>query len=176
MEIMKGRKMKKVAITILVLMCNQAFGLTLMGPPMAELEQGQHSAGIDFSYGDIMRLNLSDNYKGTIKSEDAGKWTLELTAKSRTAPYYKVIYEIKKDGHIVIKGACFSKSNKLIKTMVYSNIKNFNNKLKPATITVTSPYHKGRISIMTLENEEYKDLPDNVFNKRNLPRRLEERY
>jgi hypothetical protein len=50
---MKGRKMKKVAITILVLMCNQAFGLTLMGPPMAELEQGQHSAGIDFSYGDM---------------------------------------------------------------------------------------------------------------------------
>jgi len=45
--------MKKIAITILVLMCNQAFGLTLMGPPMAELEQGQHSAGIDFSYGDM---------------------------------------------------------------------------------------------------------------------------
>lgn len=45
--------MKKVVITILVLMCSQAFGLTPMGPPKAELKQGQYSFGIDYSFSDI---------------------------------------------------------------------------------------------------------------------------
>ena len=44
--------MKKTAITIVVLMCSQAFGLSFMGAPMAELEQGQYSFGIDYSFSD----------------------------------------------------------------------------------------------------------------------------
>lgn len=46
--------MKNVAITtIVVLMCSQAHGLTFMGPPKAELEQGQYSLGIDYSFSDV---------------------------------------------------------------------------------------------------------------------------
>lgn len=45
--------MKKTVITIIVLMCSQAFGLTFMGPPMAELEQGQKSAGFNLSYSEM---------------------------------------------------------------------------------------------------------------------------
>lgn len=45
--------MKKLVITIIVLMCNQAYGLTFMGPPMAELEQGQKSVGFNLSYSEM---------------------------------------------------------------------------------------------------------------------------
>ena len=45
--------MRKIVITILVLLCNQAFGLTLMGPPKATLEQGKFSVGFDYSYSDV---------------------------------------------------------------------------------------------------------------------------
>jgi len=45
--------MKKIVVTIMVLICSQAFGLTLMGPPMAELEQGQKSVGFNLSYSEM---------------------------------------------------------------------------------------------------------------------------
>ena len=45
--------MKKIVVTIMVLMCSQAFGLTLMGPPKAELEQGQKSVGFNLSYSEM---------------------------------------------------------------------------------------------------------------------------
>jgi len=45
--------MKKLVITIVALMCSQAFGLTFMGPPMAELEQGQKSVGFNLSYSEM---------------------------------------------------------------------------------------------------------------------------
>lgn len=44
--------MRKIVIAIVALMCSQAYGLSLMGPPMAELEQGQFGAGFDFSYSE----------------------------------------------------------------------------------------------------------------------------
>lgn len=45
--------MKKTVITIIALMCSQAYCLTLMGPPMAELEQGQKSVGLNLSYSEM---------------------------------------------------------------------------------------------------------------------------
>lgn len=45
--------MKKVAITIVVLMCSQALGLSFMGPPKAELNQGQYSLGIDYTFSEM---------------------------------------------------------------------------------------------------------------------------
>lgn len=45
--------MKKVMFTILILMCNQAFGLSFMGPTTTELNQGQSSFGLDYSFSDI---------------------------------------------------------------------------------------------------------------------------
>jgi len=45
--------MKKIVVTIMVLMCSQAFGLTLMGPPKAELEQGQKSVGFNLSFSEM---------------------------------------------------------------------------------------------------------------------------
>ena len=54
-------------IIILVLMCSQAFGLTLMGPPMAELEQGQNGLGLNLSYSEMdieeSALGLTDTLK-----------------------------------------------------------------------------------------------------------------
>lgn len=45
--------MKKLAITIVVLMCSQASGLSFIGPPKAELSQGKYGFGLDYSFSDI---------------------------------------------------------------------------------------------------------------------------
>ncbi len=50
--------MKKIVVTVMVLMCSEAFGLTLMGPPRAGLTEGQYRAGLDYTYSE-MDLEIS---------------------------------------------------------------------------------------------------------------------
>ncbi len=45
--------MRKLVITIVVLMCSQAFGLSLLGPPKANLDRGQSSVGFGYIYSDM---------------------------------------------------------------------------------------------------------------------------
>jgi hypothetical protein len=57
--ICRENKMKTVTILLMLLaLCNQAYGLSFMGPPKADLTQGQYSLGIDYTNGD-MELELS---------------------------------------------------------------------------------------------------------------------
>jgi hypothetical protein len=132
--------------------------------------------GTDFSYGDIVRLNLSDNYTAEIKSEDSEFWILNLSAEERSAPYSRIELKVQKVTFIPVTGTCFSKNGKIIKTMDYSNIQEFNGKMKPSVITVSSPYNREDVSVMTILSEELKTYPDNIYNKRNLAMRLEENY
>ena len=64
--------MKKVMSIILVLICNQAFGLNLMGPPKATLEQGQNSFGFGYSNSDV-EIELSGY---------GDKWTEDVETNS----------------------------------------------------------------------------------------------
>jgi outer membrane lipoprotein-sorting protein len=130
----------------------------------------------DFSYGDVLRLNLTDNYTATVLKDTAASWVLNLKAKDRNAPYYRIEYEVKKDNYVPIKGSCYGKNNEIIKTMEYSDVKVVNGKTKPTKVTVKSPYNEGSYSTMTFTAEDLKDYPDNIFNKGNLATRLEENY
>lgn len=131
--------------------------------------------GTGFSYGDIMRLNFSDNFLAKVLStEPQGGMILELSAKERDAPYFKIVMEL--DGEYnPIKGICYARSGDIVKEMVFSNIKDVGTGSKPLTITVTSPLEPGRISILTIVKETPKDYPEQIFNKRNLSARLEEK-
>jgi outer membrane lipoprotein-sorting protein len=135
---------------------NQAFGAT------------------DFSYGDIVRLNMTDNYSAQIISQDAVTWTLSLTAIQREAPYARIEITVKKEGVYLTEAKCFSKNSQLIKTITYSEAKIINGKLKPATITVISAFEPKNISVMRLLGETLKEYPDYIFNKRVLETRQDE--
>ena len=70
--------MKKIIVTIMVLMCSQAFGLTLMGPPMAELEQGQKSVGFDFSYSKMDIKVSAFGLSGTFEDVESSTYLVNL--------------------------------------------------------------------------------------------------
>lgn len=129
-----------------------------------------------FCYGDIVRLNMSENYLCEIITEDNDKWLLNLKAKERNAPYFRIELSVKKEGYIPIKGICFSRNNKIIKEIKYEGIKKINNKLKPTLIIVISHYDEGNRSVLRIEEEILKKYPDIIFNKRNLALRLEEKF
>lgn len=141
---------------------------------ISKIPSNQSFGGTGFSYGDIVRLNLQDNYDAVIVEENERMWKLELTAKDRNAPYFRIEYEILKEGHIPVKGICYGKNNKVIKTIEYSEVKEFNGVKKPAKLTVISPVSPDNVSIMVLDSETVKTYPKQIFNKRNLAARMEE--
>jgi len=132
--------------------------------------------GTGFSYGDVVRLNLSDNYAAEITSEDNDKWLINLTAKDRNAPYFRIELEVKKVLFVPIKSTCYGKNNKVIKYIEYSDLKSFNNVEKPTKFVVKSPLDPKETSTMIYTSEVKKDYPDRIFNKNNLDMRQEENY
>ena len=140
------------------------------------IPSNQSFGGTGFSYGDVVRLNYSENYNASIIStKNDGGWIVDLIAKERDAPYYHIQMEIDKSFNPV-KGTCFGRSGEIIKEMIYSNIRDVGGGSKPITVTVTSPLEPGRISVLTISKEIPKDYPESIFNKRNLSARLEEQY
>lgn len=140
-----------------------------------KIPSNQSFGGTGFSYGDILRLNYSDNYTASIKEDLGDSWIVDLVAKQKDAPYHAISLEIAKD-FTPILGRCFTRSGDLIKEMEYSNSKLINGVLKPLTVRVTSPLDPSEVSTLTLVKEEKKEYPLSIFNKRNLSLKMEENY
>jgi outer membrane lipoprotein-sorting protein len=139
-----------------------------------KIPTNQSFGGTGFSYGDVLRLNFSDNYVPMVTSEDAKTWTLELTAKERDAPYYRIVLVVGKDFN-PLSGTCFTRSGDVVKTITYTEVRDLGSGPKPVTVTVRSPLDEKDVSSLTVTKELVKDYPDNIFNKRNLAARLEEK-
>ncbi len=139
-----------------------------------KVASNQAFGGTGFSYGDVVRLNFSDNYSPVLKKETADAYLLELTAKDRAAPYYRIELEVDRKGGWPLKGVCFARNGRVVKEILYSGVKDIGTGLKPAVLTVTSPLDPGEVNVMTLLREEARDVPDRIFNKRNLETRMEE--
>ena len=135
---------------------NQAFGAT------------------DFSYGDVVRLNMTDNYKGEIVKQDGQTWTLKLSAIHRDTPYAAIRVVVDKKGNYPVEVACYARNDKLIKTIRYDEVKRINGKSKPTRLTVVSAYEPDNTSTMKLLRETPKEYPDHIFNKRVLETRQDE--
>jgi len=129
-----------------------------------------------FSFGDVVRLNMEDNYSAQIVKQDNSEWFVNLTSKDRNAPYYRIELEVKKNGCIPVKGICFGRNNKIIKTMEYEDVKSINNEMKPTKVIVKTPLLPGQLSTLILESETFKSFPDSIFNKDKLKEHLESRY
>ena len=127
-----------------------------------------------FSYGDVLRLNFSDNYTPKVTAEDEKTWTLDLVAKDRETTYYRVVLVVNKD-HSPVSGTCYTRNGAVVKTLAYSNPRDLGSGIKPVTITVTSPLDPNAVNTLTITKERIKDYPDNIFNKRNLSAHFEDR-
>lgn len=139
------------------------------------IPSNQSFGGTGFSYGDVLRLNFSDNYSAAIAGETASQWTLELTALRRDAPYERITLEVTRDFNPV-RGRCYSRAGELVKEMVYSNPAAVSGTVKPLTVTVSSPLDPAETSTLTIVSEQRTSYPQSIFNRRNLALRLEENY
>ncbi|HVO38934.1 MAG TPA: outer membrane lipoprotein-sorting protein [Spirochaetia bacterium] len=139
-----------------------------------KVPSNQSFGGTGFSYGDVVRLNFSDNYTAALTAAGNETFTLELIAKERAAPYYRILLDVSREGGWPMKGVCFARNGSVVKEIRYSEIRDIGAGKKPVVVTVTSPLDPGAVNTLTLVTEEPRNLPDRVFNRRNLEARLEE--
>ena len=132
--------------------------------------------GTGFSYGDVVRLNFSENYIPTIKSEDADTYLLELAQKDRSAPYFRIELRVAKEGLRPVKGVYYARNGSVVKEVAYSNVRDTGAGWKPATLTVTTPLDPGAVNVLTIMSEVPKDFPERIFNKRSLETRSEDDF
>ena len=139
-----------------------------------KVPSNQSFGGTGFSYGDVVRLNFSDSYTAALTGAGSETFTLDLTAKERAAPYYRIVLDVSREGGWPVKGVCFARNGSVVKEIRYSEIRDIGAGRKPVVVTVTSPLDPGAVNTLTLVSEEPRELPDRVFNRRNLEARLEE--
>lgn len=132
--------------------------------------------GTGFSYGDVVRLNFSENYIPSIKGEDAGTYLLEFAQKDRSAPYFRIELWVAKDGGWPVKGIYYARNGSVVKEVAYSDVRDTGAGRKPAVLTVATPLDPGAVNVLTIRSEAPRELPERLFNKRSLETRSEDNF
>jgi outer membrane lipoprotein-sorting protein len=126
-----------------------------------------------FNNADILRLDFSAEYN--VESvEDTDVYVLKLKAKSAAVAYDRLTMRVDKKLLLPITIDAYAASGILIKTLRYSEVKDFGNGLRrPAVLETDSPLHQGYKSLMVYAKIKAREFPDEVFTLNYLPRAKE---
>lgn len=132
----------------------------------------QQLLGSDFSYGDILSLDLSKGYEPSIVKDNAeinGEvcYKIKLSATSPAALYDKIFYYIRKDDYAPVKRTFYTKTGIKLKTLL---LRNHDRNLIPRRWEMSSALQKGSLTVMLINSIENEDIPDNYFSLEYLRR------
>jgi len=123
-----------------------------------------------FNNSDIMQLDYSEEYNVTQVEDQAKEYLLHLKAKTKTVAYDQLKMWVDKDKVSPTKIECLTEASMLIKTLYFSDIKDFGGGLvRPATVETDSPLYKGYKSVMLFANYKKRELADEVFTLTFMP-------
>jgi len=125
-----------------------------------------------FNNADILRLDYSVEYNvETAEETSDGQYLLSLKAVNDAVAYDRLKMWVDKAKLLPTKIECYAASGLLIKTLYFTDIKDFGGGIvRPATITTDSPLNKGYKSVMIYAGVKAKTLPDEVFTLDFMPR------
>lgn len=134
-----------------------------VGRPIRQTSLQSVTGGI-FDNADILALDFSVEYAPSIASQDEGRFVLDLHARSNSVAYAYVRMYVQKKGLIVEKIECHTAGRMLLKTIEFSDTKDFGNGIvRPAVMTTTSSLHEGYTSKMVFTRIQAKEFPDEFF-------------
>jgi len=124
----------------------------------------QSVVGGVFNNSDLMRLDFSVEYTASAASEEADQYILELKARSPTVAYDRLKMWVDKQTRTPLTIEAYAASGLLIKTLHYSDIKDFGHGIvRPAKLVTDSPLYKGYQSVMLFDGLRPRDFADEVF-------------
>ena len=125
-----------------------------------------------FNNADILRLDYGVEYNvdGAEETSD-GQYLLSLKAASDAVAYDRLKMWVDKAKLLPTKIEAYAASGLLIKTLAFSQIKDFGGGIvRPAIVTTDSPLYKGYKSVMLYAGVKARALPDEVFTLDFMPR------
>ena len=124
----------------------------------------QSVVGGVFNNSDILRVDFAAEYDPISLSEKDGGYVMELKAKGPNVAYDKLIMSIDKKHQVPTRIEAYAASGLLIKTLHYSNIKEFSDGIvRPAVLETDSPLNKGFKSVMVYAKVKKRELSEEVF-------------
>jgi outer membrane lipoprotein-sorting protein len=125
----------------------------------------------DFDNGDVLRLNLVEDYNAVLAGEDDLYYHLELSAKDRTVAYDRVTIAIRKNDFSPANAQYYTVSGKLMRELEYKDDKDFNGYKRPATMIMHNAINKEAQTVMRiLELKKGETLDESEFTVDSLRR------
>lgn len=127
-----------------------------------------------FNNADILQLDFSEEYSVERAEEKPGGYVLSLKAKTGAVAYDRLTMQVDKKVLLPLTIEAYAASGLLIKTLRYSEIKDFGGGIRrPSVLETDSPLFKGYKSLMVWAKLRKRTLPDEVFTLDYLPRAKE---
>lgn len=131
----------------------------------------QSVVGGIFNNADLMRLEFSTEYDVEAIEEHDDTYTLSLKAKTDAVAYDRLAMVVDKTSLLPLTIDAFAASGLLIKTLRYSDIKDFGDGIRrPSVLETDSPLYKGYKAVMLFANVRPRDFADEVFTLSYMPR------
>jgi len=131
----------------------------------------QSVVGGVFNNSDILRVDYSSEYTVESAEERPDHYLLTLRARSPGVAYDKLVMQVDKKHKVPTTIEAYAASGMLIKTLHYSDIKDFGGGLiRPAKLETDSPLFKGYKSVMLFARISARKLDDEVFTLNYLPK------
>ena len=131
----------------------------------------QSVTGSVFNNADVLRIDYTAEYNVESADEQKDAYVLSLKAKTGDVAYDRLKMWVDKQALLPVTIECYAASGLLLKTLRYSNIKDFGGGIKrPATLETDSPLYKGYKSVMQWSGLKKREFPDEVFTLNYLPR------
>lgn len=131
----------------------------------------QSVVGGVFNNADIMQLEFSVEYTASAAGEELEQYVLELKARGPAVAYDRLKMWVDKQTRVPLTIEAYAASGLLIKTLHYSQIKDFGNDIvRPAMLETDSPLYKGYKSVMLFDGISPREFADEVFTLDYLPR------
>ncbi len=131
----------------------------------------QSVTGSVFNNADILRIDYTAEYDVEAAEEQKDAYLLSLKAKTGEVAYDRLKMWVDKQALLPVTIEAYAASGLLLKTLRFSNIKDFGGGIKrPATLETESPLYKGYKSVMQWSGLKKREFADEIFTLNYLPR------
>jgi outer membrane lipoprotein-sorting protein len=128
--------------------------------------------GTAFSFGDLARLDLVQDYMPTLlgveELEDQQAYKLELEAVDETIAYARVLYWVMVESFLPLRAEFYTISGKLLRILTYTEPRELAGAIRPSKFIMESTMEEIRTIMTILEMEARDDLPDELFTEEYL--------
>lgn len=124
--------------------------------------------GTSIENKELLDYKMSDDYEVEVISNDTSSYVLELKANTASVPYPRVILAVDKSTFLPTRMEFYTLSGKLIKYMVFSDVKEIGGKLRPTVYEMRDVLTEGNFTKIVFNKLESRKVPSRIFSLENL--------